>query len=44
MWDFKLEFGLAAGSTLEPDDPGLIGFIDVRTRKSHRPTRMPPPR
>lgn len=44
MWDFKLEFGLAAGSTAEPDDPGLIGFIDVRTRKSHRPTRMPPPR
>ncbi len=44
MWDFKLEFGLAAGSTLDPDDPGLIGFIDVRTRKSHRPTRMPPPR
>lgn len=44
MWDFKLEFGLAAGSTLEPDDPGLIGFIDVRTRKSHRPTRMPPRR
>ncbi|MDE2942891.1 MAG: polymer-forming cytoskeletal protein [Gemmatimonadota bacterium] len=41
MWDFKLEFGLAAGSTIEPGDPGLIGFIDVRTRKSHRPTRMP---
>lgn len=44
MWDFKLEFGVAAGSTLEPDDPGLIAFIDVRTRKSHRPTRMPPRR
>lgn len=44
MWDFKLEFGAATGSTAEPGDPGLIGFIDVRTRKSHRPTRMPPRR
>ena len=44
MWDFRLEFGAAAGSTAEPGDPGLIGFIDVRTRKSHRPTRMPPSR
>lgn len=44
MWDFRLEFGAAAGSTLEEDDPGVIAFIDVRTRKSHRPTRMPPSR
>ena len=44
MWDFRLEFGVAAGSTAEPDAPGVVAFIDVRTRKSHRPTRMPPPR
>lgn len=44
MWDFRLEFGAAAGSTAEPGDPGLIAFIDVRTRRSARPTRMPPPR
>ncbi|WP_420635906.1 hypothetical protein [Candidatus Palauibacter sp.] len=44
LWDFQLEFGAAAGSTAEPDDPGVIGFIDVRTRRSARPTRMPPPR
>lgn len=44
MWDFRLEFGAAAGSTAEPGDPGLIPFIDVRTRRSARPTRMPPPR
>ena len=44
LWDLKLELGAAAGSTLEEDDPGAIAFIDVRTRKSHRPTRMPPPR
>ena len=44
MWDFRFEFGAAAGSTLEEDDPGVIAFIDVRMRKSHRPTRMPPPR
>ena len=44
MWDFRLEFGAAAGSTAEPGDPGLIAFVDVRTRRSARPTRMPPPR
>lgn len=44
MWDFRLEFGAAAGSTAEPGDPGLIPFIDIRTRRSARPTRMPPPR
>ncbi|WP_420447987.1 polymer-forming cytoskeletal protein [Candidatus Palauibacter sp.] len=44
LWDFRLEFGAAAGSTAEPGDPGLIAFVDIRTRKSHRPTRMPPPR
>ena len=44
MWDFRLEFGVAAGSTAEPGDPGLIAFVDVRTRRSARPTRMPPPR
>ncbi len=44
LWDFQLEFGAAAGSTAEPDAPGVIGFIDVRTRRSARPTRMPPPR
>lgn len=44
LWDFRLEFGVAAGSTAEPEDPGAIAFIDVRTRKSHRPTRMPPRR
>ena len=44
MWDFRLEFGAAAGSTAEPGDPGLIAFIDVRTRRSARPGRMPPPR
>ncbi|WP_428274344.1 polymer-forming cytoskeletal protein [Candidatus Palauibacter sp.] len=44
LWDFRLEFGAAAGSTAEPGDPGLIAFIDVRTRRSARPTRMPPPR
>ncbi|WP_425155223.1 hypothetical protein [Candidatus Palauibacter sp.] len=44
LWDFRLEFGAAAGSTAEPDAPGVIGFIDVRTRRSARPTRMPPPR
>ena len=44
LWDFRLEFGAAAGSTAEPDAPGVIGFIDIRTRRSARPTRMPPPR
>ncbi|MDE2662898.1 MAG: polymer-forming cytoskeletal protein [Gemmatimonadota bacterium] len=44
MWDFRLEFGVAAGSTAEPGDPGLIAFVDIRTRRSARPTRMPPPR
>lgn len=44
MWDFRLEFGAAAGSTAEPGDPGLIAFVDIRTRRSARPTRMPPPR
>ena len=44
MWDFRLEFGAAAGSTADPGDPGLIAFVDVRTRRSARPTRMPPPR
>ncbi|MXX68706.1 MAG: polymer-forming cytoskeletal protein [Gemmatimonadales bacterium] len=44
MWDFRLEFGAAAGSTAEPGDPGLIGFVEVRTRRSARPGRMPPSR
>ncbi|MYA32784.1 MAG: polymer-forming cytoskeletal protein [Gemmatimonadales bacterium] len=44
MWDFRLEFGVAAGSTAEPGDPGLIAFVDVHTGRSARPTRMPPPR
>ncbi|WP_423929592.1 hypothetical protein [Candidatus Palauibacter sp.] len=44
LWDFRLEFGAAAGSTAGPDAPGVIGFIDIRTRRSARPTRMPPPR
>ncbi|WP_420634739.1 hypothetical protein [Candidatus Palauibacter sp.] len=44
LWDFRLEFGAAAGSTAEPDAPGVIAFLDVRTRRSARPTRMPPPR
>ncbi len=43
LWDLRLEFGAAAGSTLGDDDPGVTAFIDVRTRRSHRPTRMPPP-
>ncbi|MCZ0934529.1 MAG: hypothetical protein OXJ54_05035 [Gemmatimonadetes bacterium] len=41
MWDLRLEFGAAAGSTAEPGDPGFIAFVDVRTRRSARPTRMP---
>ncbi|MXW68356.1 MAG: hypothetical protein F4Z72_15330 [Gemmatimonadales bacterium] len=44
MWDFRLELGAAAGSTAEPGDPGFIAFVDVRTRRSARPARMPPPR
>ncbi|WP_419937483.1 hypothetical protein [Candidatus Palauibacter sp.] len=43
LWDFRLEFGAAAGSA-EPGDPGLIAFLDVRTNRSARPTRMPPRR
>lgn len=43
LWELRLEFGAAAGSA-EPGDPGLITFVDVRTRRSARPTRMPPPR
>ena len=44
LWDVRLEFGAAAGSTIEPDDPGLIAFLDIRTRRSARSTRMDPPR
>ena len=44
MWDFRLEFGAAAGSTAEPGDPGLTAFVDIRTRKAHTPTRMTPRR
>ncbi len=44
LWDFRLEFGAAAGSTAEPDDPGLIAFVDIRTRKAHTPTHMTPRR
>ena len=44
LWDVRLEFGVAARSTAEPDDPGVIAFMDVRTRRSARPTRMPRPR
>ena len=43
MWDLSLEFGAAAGSTAKSGDPGLIAFVDVRTRRSARPARMPPP-
>ena len=44
LWDFRLEFGAAAGSTADPGDPGVIAFLDIRTARSARPTRMPPPR
>lgn len=39
LWDVRLELGAATGSTIEPGDPGLIAFLDIRTRRSARPTR-----
>ena len=46
LWEVRLEFGAATGSTAGtgPDAPGVIAFVDVRTGKSARPTRMPPRR
>ena len=43
LWDFQMELGVAAGSDAGPDDVRVVPFLDVRVRRSARPTRMPRP-
>lgn len=43
LWDFQLEFGLAAGSDVGPDALAVVPFLDVRVRRSARPSQMPRP-
>lgn len=43
LWEFQMEVGAAIGSDSGPDDVTVIPFLDVRVRRSARPTRMPAP-
>lgn len=43
LWDFQLELGAAVGSDTGPDAVAFIPFLDVRVRRSARPTAMPGP-
>lgn len=43
LWDFQMELGAAVGSDPGPDEVAVVPFLDVRVRRSARPTRMPRP-